>query len=48
MLWLKCCPRCGGDLYLERDVYGAYVACLQCGRHFDIKEANASVATKAA
>lgn len=28
---LKGCPRCGGDLFLERDLYGAYYCCLQCG-----------------
>jgi len=27
----KGCKRCGGDLYLERDHHGAYLACLQCG-----------------
>ncbi len=32
MFWLKCCPRCEGDLYEEKDTYGRYVACLQCGR----------------
>ena len=30
-VWLKGCVRCRGDLSLERDQYGAYVACLQCG-----------------
>lgn len=30
---LKGCPRCGGDMYDDVDVYGAYVACLQCGRY---------------
>ena len=33
MLWLKACPRCGGDLGQETDVYGSYVSCLQCGRY---------------
>jgi predicted RNA-binding Zn-ribbon protein involved in translation (DUF1610 family) len=28
---VKGCKRCGGDLFLERDSEGAYVACLQCG-----------------
>ncbi len=28
---LKGCPKCRGDVYLERDHYGAYLACLQCG-----------------
>lgn len=27
---LKGCKRCGGDLFLERDYDGTYVACLQC------------------
>ena len=31
MLWFKLCPRCGGDLHHDRDIYGNYVACLQCG-----------------
>ena len=32
MVWFKCCPRCTtGDLSEERDQYGKYVICLQCG-----------------
>ena len=31
MYWLKACRRCRGDLHEEKDVYGAYVACIQCG-----------------
>jgi len=31
MYWLKACPRCRGDLHEEKDFYGAYVACIQCG-----------------
>ena len=31
MYWLKACPRCRGDLREEKDFYGAYVACIQCG-----------------
>lgn len=27
----KACKRCGGDLSLERDTYGTYAACIQCG-----------------
>jgi len=27
----KGCKRCGGDLFLERDSEGVYIACLQCG-----------------
>ncbi len=29
--WLKECPRCGGDLHEEWDLYGRFIACLQCG-----------------
>jgi hypothetical protein len=38
MFWLKGCPRCGGDLYRDRDIYGQFVACLQCGRHLNGNE----------
>ncbi len=31
---MKSCQRCGGDLSLERDQYGAYVACIQCGANW--------------
>ena len=31
MVWLKSCRRCGGDLYMETDQFGAYVSCFQCG-----------------
>ena len=31
MYWLKGCNKCGGDLYLEKDRFGSYVSCLQCG-----------------
>ncbi len=31
MLYLKACPRCRGDVKYERDVYGRYLECLQCG-----------------
>ena len=33
MLWLKACPRCKGDLYWKDDMYGSYIACLQCSRY---------------
>ncbi len=29
-LWLRSCPKCQGDLYEETDLYGRYIACLQC------------------
>jgi DNA-directed RNA polymerase subunit RPC12/RpoP len=31
----KGCRRCGGDVFLERDVEGIYIACLQCGAIYD-------------
>ena len=33
MFWLKLCPRCNGDLYENNDIFGRYIACLQCGHH---------------
>jgi hypothetical protein len=27
----KACKRCGGDLSIERDVYGVFIECIQCG-----------------
>ena len=31
MVYLRRCPKCNGDLAKERDRYGEYVQCLQCG-----------------
>jgi len=32
MYWLiRKCNKCGGNLYIEEDVYGRYISCLQCG-----------------
>lgn len=31
-MWkLKRCPRCGGDIFLDKDQYTWYMQCLQCG-----------------
>ena len=38
MFWLKRCPRCHGDLHSDRDIHGAYVACLQCGHYLSAEE----------
>ena len=27
----RACKKCGGDLAMERDRYGTYIACIQCG-----------------
>ena len=42
MLYLKACPRCHGDMYLERDAYGQYKGCFQCGYLVDIDEPEVS------
>ncbi|MBI4202200.1 MAG: hypothetical protein HY532_03680 [Chloroflexi bacterium] len=34
-LWLKQCPKCQGDLFLDRDMYGPFVSCLQCGYYLN-------------
>ena len=39
MLILKACPRCRGDLYFDRDFYGQYKQCIQCGHMEDIAPA---------
>ncbi len=39
MLYLKTCPRCSGDMYLDRDLYGPFKECLQCGYIMDIAAA---------
>ena len=31
MFWFKLCPRCTGDLFDDRDQYGSYITCMQCG-----------------
>lgn len=37
MLRLKSCPRCKGDMHQNRDMYGHYDECLQCGYMKDIE-----------
>ncbi len=31
MLRIKSCPKCKGDILFDRDHYGWYEQCLQCG-----------------
>ena len=40
MLKLKGCPRCGGDLRADRDLYGSYEQCIQCGYMKDLSNAD--------
>lgn len=37
MLLLKSCPKCKGDVVEERDRYGSYTQCLQCGYLRDLQ-----------
>jgi ribosomal protein L37AE/L43A len=37
MMLRKSCPRCHGDLFLDRNDGPAMWACLQCGRNFDAR-----------
>lgn len=32
VFYFKGCLRCKGDVYVEKDAYGTYRKCLQCGR----------------
>ena len=41
MLSLKNCHRCNGDMYTNRDVYGSYAECLQCGHMEYLKDPHA-------
>ena len=36
MIKFKGCPKCKGDLYLNKDMYGKYFNCLQCGYMKDL------------
>ena len=39
---LRGCPRCAGDVYIEKDYDSTYERCLQCGY---VKEVATSVST---
>ena len=36
MLYLRHCPKCHGDLTQERDRFGEFLQCLQCGYMRDL------------
>jgi len=36
MFWYKLCPRCNGDLMADRDEYGKFIRCMQCGLSRDM------------
>jgi DNA-directed RNA polymerase subunit M/transcription elongation factor TFIIS len=35
---LKSCPRCNGDLFIQRETDGWYEECLSCGYQKDISD----------
>ena len=39
IIGIKECMRCGGDLFWERDEYGVYISCIQCGAAYDVVDA---------
>ncbi len=36
MILFKACPKCGGDVYLDRDRDGNFAQCIQCSRSVDV------------
>ncbi len=38
IVFLSECIRCNGDLCRNRDFYGEYVQCLQCGYVIDVED----------
>lgn len=44
MLWFKECPKCEGDLYMDRDMYGPFVCCVQCGYYLTDPQISALLA----
>ena len=35
MIYFKACPRCKGDMVVDKDQHGHYMECLQCGYETD-------------
>lgn len=47
MLRFKSCPKCkSGDMVIDRDNYGSYMLCLQCGLLKYLGLPNVSVTTR--
>ncbi len=38
VFYFKGCPRCKGDVYVEKDSFGTYRKCLQCGRMQELEQ----------
>jgi hypothetical protein len=37
---LKGCPRCGGDVYIDKDLDNWYEQCLQCSYRLELRRIN--------
>ena len=38
-MWkLRACPRCGGDVFIDKALDNWYMACLQCGYQKELRE----------
>ncbi len=48
MLYFKACPRCKGDVHRDRDMYGEYLKCLQCGHMVDLVKIHGRLTMNAA
>jgi len=35
---LRACSRCGGDMYIDRDMDGWFEQCLQCSYRHELRE----------
>lgn len=44
MIKSRGCKRCGGDLAMERDTYGVFFSCIQCGAEYPILSESIPVA----
>ena len=38
MIMFKACPKCRGDMHVNRDIHGDYKECLQCGLMEDVED----------
>ena len=34
----RSCPRCDGDIFIDRDLYGWFEQCIQCGYNHDLRK----------
>ena len=37
-MFFKACPKCGGDVVVDRDQHGRFFKCLQCGLLRDVAQ----------